>query len=404
MAEQTYFPEDQRTTTAGGDGTFEDTNDSASFPPLSTFTILDDENSVHGIHLHQMTSAQLREFQQIALWSDGIADVKRAQTYDLVSGIIGCYRLPYTPNTTAGTVNGFCISGEYIDTPTMTTQLINKTFQVISVGVIKFPEYFGSFLDYAPYTKIQIYLPFIGLCDIPTELVMGGDVHVRYYFNNTNGQCNAYIRTTDRFGHKNVILSSTGNCRVDIPLTSYTDPTLLNITKTVIDASSKVIGTIIGAKVAGSASAAAGEALDRATDSIDYSGATNIQLGSEIAKANAIQQGISSVLGGASDLAGAFFAPTAVGAIGDVSGGMAAMSQLAPYVIITRPCMAIPENFEKCLGLPCNIGGKVEDFHGLTIFSNVRMNGIESALNAELSEIQQLLYSGVILPEPSTQE
>jgi hypothetical protein len=50
---------------------------------------------------------------------------------------------------------------------------------VVDLGNFKIEQMFNCFLDFEPYTTIQLYIPFIGSVDLPPSLFMGKRVHVK---------------------------------------------------------------------------------------------------------------------------------------------------------------------------------------------------------------------------------
>lgn len=76
-----------------------------------------------------------------------------------------------------------------------------------------------GFMNYAPYTKVWIYLPFIGLREIPTNMVMGKTVKVEYYTDFVSGALDCQIYVQDPNGNWTMIVHETTQVGVDV---SYT--------------------------------------------------------------------------------------------------------------------------------------------------------------------------------------
>lgn len=66
----------------------------------------------------------------------------------------------------------------------------NNTFDGGSVNV---REYYGTFLDYAPYTSVVIYIPYIGYHELDTNIVMNRTVNLKFSVDLTMGILTAFI-------------------------------------------------------------------------------------------------------------------------------------------------------------------------------------------------------------------
>ena len=47
------------------------------------------------------------------------------------------------------------------------------TYKYINCGSFTFNKYWGAYIDYNPYTQVQIYLPYIGVKTLDTHELMG---------------------------------------------------------------------------------------------------------------------------------------------------------------------------------------------------------------------------------------
>ena len=56
------------------------------------------------------------------------------------------------------------------------------------------PHKYNSYLDYAPYTKAEIFLPFIGFCPLNINDIMGKSVDITYNIDLLSGVCTARQR------------------------------------------------------------------------------------------------------------------------------------------------------------------------------------------------------------------
>lgn len=93
---------------------------------------------------------------------------------------------------------------------------LSKTVYRYNIGTIAIPRINNmGFLNYAPYTSITIFLPFIGFKELNTSDIMGRNVSVDYIVDIITGACKAII-TVDSYQ----CYEFDGNCGIDIPLTA----------------------------------------------------------------------------------------------------------------------------------------------------------------------------------------
>lgn len=84
-----------------------------------------------------------------------------------------------------------------------------------------FPKFGNCFLDYAPYTKMQLYVPFCGTIDIDAADFMGRNLSVEMVIDFITGTVTAYVLANEL-----VVTSLTGTCAIDIPITGTEQATV----------------------------------------------------------------------------------------------------------------------------------------------------------------------------------
>ena len=93
---------------------------------------------------------------------------------------------------------------------------LSKTVYRYNIGTISIPRISDmGFLNYAPYTSIIIFLPFIGFKELNTSDIMGRNVSVDYIVDVITGACKAIITVNNYQCYE-----FDGNCGIDIPLTA----------------------------------------------------------------------------------------------------------------------------------------------------------------------------------------
>ena len=244
-----------------------------------------------------------------------------------------------------------------------------------------------SVFDYSPFSRLGIYLPFIGFQELDIDECRGNTINLKYRIDIISGSTVALISLNSDDEH--CIYQFSGNCLSQIPLGS-------------VDMSGIIAGSINIAVAAASAgvSGAIASAGDSLAESQFQSGGGD--LGVDYDRMNmtkTVNRGrVSSAVGNlASATANGIMGMKPnfkhTGAIGS-TGGLMAVKQ--PYLFLTTPREAVPATYQKFCGLPCNITDKLSNFSGYTVVEDIRLNGLV-ATSSEVGEIYELLKSGVII-------
>lgn len=221
-------------------------------------------------------------------------------------------------------------------------------------GSVSVKRYSNSFLDYAPYTKVSIYLPFIGIHELSVDDVMNKSVHVKYNIDILSGACVAFVICGGT-----TLYTYTGQCAASVPVTSGDWSNMIN----------GVIGAVGGALKAAVGGAAVGGLV------------------------GAVGAGAASLASSAMDVAGMKPSVEHSGNMGGM-GGM--MGVKTPFLIITRPQQAIPGQQNKYTGYPAFVTKELNALEGYTEIEEIHLENIP-ATEQELTEIYNLLRNGVIL-------
>lgn len=220
-------------------------------------------------------------------------------------------------------------------------------FQEVDCGEINLTEYWGAFLDYAPYTTLDIFLPFIGVRTLNVNDCMPKTIALKYKIDIATGTCVAIIKCDD-----SVLYHFNGSCAAQVPVTAG------QMQEIVRSAISLVTSTVAGAATGGVAGGA-----------------------------------MAAVSGAASAIANTGQHASRSGAIGGTSGFM---SCLTPYLIVTRPRQALPDEQSVYTGYPSFMRSVLATLEGYTEIEEIHLENVP-ATDGELSEIENLLKSGVIL-------
>lgn len=342
------FDDDAISYAGGGAGTFNNISDTVGVPSLPTLSAV----SAGFIAMYSPTLTQLNQLASF-LWTDSIFDpdnFKKLFT-DPMECIIGLTIVPVSPPS-AGSMS---IKVGYVDTGVSAARLSTQ-YAEVNCGTIKADEFWGSALDYSPFTKIHIYLPYIGMREINADDIMGKTIGVVYHLDMLSGACTAFVTANG-----SVLYQFNGQCSINIPMAAS------NFTEMIHSAIS-AIGAV--AMTAGGATAAS-----------SMQGAAMI--------GGAVQMGANA----ANSAIGAKPTFSHSGQMGG-SGGMLAVQ--TPYLIIERPRQCVAADVNAFEGFPSNINYKLFDLEGFTVVESIHLDGI-ACTDDEAKEILSLLRGGVIL-------
>ena len=235
-----------------------------------------------------------------------------------------------------------------INTGISMTKVANQ-YVKFDCGSVTVKRRWGAFLDYSPYTKAFIYLPFIGVEPIDVDEIMNKTVSVTYNIDVLSGGCCAFIKVDGT-----TLYSYIGQCACSVPVTGKDWSTMINGVLGAVSGVTGTIGSLASGNVAGAVS------------------------------------GIASV---AQNVTGAKPTYQRSGSMGGM-GGM--MGIKTPYIIIERPVQAVPGYQNQIIGYPSFITRLIGDFHGYTEIEQCHLENIPCT-GEEMMEIENILKSGVIL-------
>ncbi len=292
--------------------------------------------------IYNPTQSQLDSFGSW-LWSSDFVDQLLKLFNDPMQAIIGLHKV-YCPVPVGGTIN---IKVGYLDSKVPSNYISNQ-YVTIDCGSVAIRESFENVFDYSPFTKIHIYLPFIGIEELNVGDVMRSTISVIYHCDVLTGACLAEINVS-RDGGGGTLYTFTGNCAVQYPISSGS---YMGIVSSLASIAGGVVGTV-----------ASGGAIAPVT-----------------------MGAISSALN----------AHTSVQHSGSFSGNAGAMGIKTPYLIITRPQTVLADSFPEINGYPVNHSITIGACSGYIEVENCHVYDIPATDN-ELSEIKTLLKNGVII-------
>ena len=324
-------------TTGGGTGTFSETGDIVGIPGLPTLSAVD----TGFITLFNPTAAQVKQLAAY-MWSNSfdMATFKNivANPIDCILGLTIVPVNPPDAGTKAVSVGNIATD---VNMPYLSSQYVE-----VDCGTLNVQEFWGSYLDYSPYTKMSLYLPYIGIVPLDIDDVMNATITIKYHVDVLSGACVAYVLCNGT-----QLYTYIGQCSSNVPITSN------DFTNTV-NGILGIAGSIGSLVATGGASAPteigkiAGNAINALKPNIQKSGA--------------------------------------------MSGTGGLMGVQTPYLICQRPRQSVPASQNSFTGYPSNITATLSDLSGYTEVDKIHLEGVPCT-NEEMDEIMTLLESGVYI-------
>ena len=277
------------------------------------------------------------------LWSDNFVEQIKKLFNDPMQAIIGLHKVYATPATRGSQT----IKVGYLDSG-VSANVVSNQYTTIDCGTVTLSEYFHNVFDYSPYTQINLYLPFIGIVSLDNADVMRSSIHIVYHVDVLSGACLAEVKVT-RDGAGGTLYQYTGNASVTLPISSGS---YMGIVSSIASIAGGIAGTIAsGGAALPMLASAAGSALN-ARAKVEHSGS--------------------------------------------FSGNAGAMGGKIPYLIISRPQVALANNFQKYIGFPANYTTKLSACSGFVKVLECHIENV-NATSSELTEIDSLLKEGIII-------
>lgn len=289
-------------------------------------------NSVKLSNLHNywVTESQMYSFYD-AVWNTDLTDfVKGAFTgiyANLISNVVSLKYMPTSSVNLGGTGESSPVILGFKTYDELTVQTIgNATAPIVDIGSYQFSRAYNSFADYAPYTDIRLYLPFVGVVPLDTNLFMGtgGDtpptLNVKAQYDLQSGLITYFIMRNNT-----MISSVSGRMAVEVPISLQSG----------LDTFTTISNNFIGKATSFAGNVMAGNPIGMVAD---------IAQGS----ATAPPQTVFSSVGGD----GAFYAHPKC------------------MIMIRHPQYNRPKNYSHVVGFPAYVTKKVSDLNGFNTIKN----------------------------------
>lgn len=240
-------------------------------------------------------------------------------------------------------------------------------------GTVKLESTIGCYLDYQPYTKGHIFIPFVGYVPLDVDYYMGKTIGLKYKVELVTGTAVAILTANGK-----VMQHFTCNVKMLVPLTSANATQMWDsLLKTTMAAGALVAtGGAAGGAVldSGPAAMTAGgsvPAWELTSGTISNKDAANITNGI-VTKPNFQKSNPHGV-----------------------SGGFVASKQ-KPYIIVERPNMQLPADQGQYTGYGAYATKKLGDLKGFTRVSSSKLS-LPNATGKEMIAIRKTLHEGVFI-------
>lgn len=364
---------DENETPSGGYGDFDYTSEIETPPPLPMLSAA----QVGFVSLWNPTVTEMKDLASY-LWTGtfDLTNFKKLFT-DPMQCVLAVGIIPITP--TRKQSGGVDVKEEIVfggsSHSGVTAYPVTEQFYIEDMGSLHIAGQSKSALDYAPYSKASIYLPYCGTYALDVDEIMDSDVYLEYHIDIYTGACVAYL-TID--GHVNsdgenvqaIMYQFTGNVFASIPITGNDHSQFIQ--------SMLIMGASVAATVASSGAGA--PAIEGAAAEGDVAGAG---MALNATKAGSVVNTVMSMK------------PNVLHS-GNLSSTAGLLGGQKPFITMTWSNLCRPEDEYKLAGMPLHKSGTLSDFSGFTIVSACHMDNI-LCTDAERSMIERALAKGVII-------
>ena len=299
-------------------------------------------------HYYRLSKEDLKSFFT-DLWSLDFSDIIFNQVTgvysNLVENVISLrwFPVPLQALGEIGTTEGIKLGYTTLKTACTTLQ---SAAPLMTGGAFDIKPVYKSYMDYAPYTDIQVFLPFYGMLDLDTNLFMKHLLSVQYTVDIASGLITYYISRDDT-----IVQQVQAKCGIDIPITL----------SSMIDVASEISNNVVSKSVSLASATAAGSPIGM----------------------------VGSVLGNTS-------APH-MKYLSGISENGALYGNRKVTLFIKHPQYNRPGNYASTVGYPSYGKFKLSSLSGFTVVENPRLSMTDKMSLSEYEEIIEFLQGGIYI-------
>ena len=240
-------------------------------------------------------------------------------------------------------------------------------YHTLDCGSVNLRTTIGAYIDYAPYTKGDIFIPFVGMVPLDIDAFMGHAIGLKYKVEICTGTAVAFLTRDGK-----VWQTFACNLLTPIPLSSAN---YSQMWQTVVGATAALAGAgAVGAAGMGAA-ATAGEAAEGA-QAISAQSGNAAKASSGIMSAAATKPSIQKT--------------------NNISVLAGIMANRKPFIQLHRPNLMLPTNQKDLQGYPSYIESALSSLQGYTRISSINL-AVSGATGRELKMIDAILKTGFII-------
>lgn len=325
------------------DGSYDTSSDTINIPGLPTVSATASDM----VSIFRPTNEQMRSFSNY-LWSEDFNNQVQQNWIQPLDMIISSHIIPV--NIAYGENKNVYVGGISMG---ITAHTCPQYIQ-FDCGSIDIKPYYANFLDFM-FSKIKLWLPFYGFVELSNDDCMGATIQLVYNIDVMSGDFVAIIKCIKQNVFNSVNYSFNGNMATSIPITSIsfmnTYATHLNTINSVGDIVSAGLRGDIGGIISTTLNASASEVLNQKAQVSRTGGGTTTPC---------------------------------------------YMSVLNPYLIIERPIVSIPKNYNQFYGQVSNITKQLSELKGFTAISKITFDNMKLT-SSEKEELETLLANGIYI-------
>lgn len=304
------------------------------------------------------------------------------------------------------------------DFQVLATEFASHDFGIVDIQTELASRMRGDYLDYAPFVKYQLYLPYVGYVDLNPNDIIDGKIGIQMNVDVISGQGLYVIYTKDNSKHQKVdgttdseqvILTVPCQLGIDIP---FTENLFQNFVRACVNTIGNAVAIGASAGVAGGVASAGMRAnalagMNQATKVGIQNGQIPQDVGQAViakrdAEINSIQnQATMNQIGGNAIIQGvsqAIPSSPEVTRSGGFNSDTGVLGSFNPFIIVTFPIVATPNGFEDIFGNRCAVIDTLNNCSGFTQVVAVEPTNDDAYECKYKSEIIALLQAGVYLP------
>lgn len=287
----------------------------------------------------------------------------------------------------------------------------------IYCGEYTFPKLYNDWRDYRPYTKISLFIPYVGWVELDNAVIYSDNfrsdgIHFRYVVDLVSGDCifQLYNYLVDGIAvDPNNITNANPLSKINIIEQYNCNPcdnvlisnsNHLEVLRKGLTIASNVIETVASGIAGGGAALAKANAANMKQKGVTRNAK---QIATDKAQMTQAKADITSnTFSSVSDFVVALMSDTRGSKnYSTNSAGFINLDTRTQFLIRYEKLKYVePEGYAHLVGRPSNYKGKLKDLQGYTEVGGVHLEGISTATSEEISIIENNLKSGVLCDIP----